>query len=53
MLLKRVIGIVTRIGKDITLGIKGEGVEATPVAVPVAAASGDAKPPVSSEKKKE
>jgi len=53
MLLKRVIGIVTRIGKDITSGIKGEGVEATPVAVPVAAASGDAKPPVSNEKKKE
>ena len=52
MLVKRFIGIVTRIGKDIVLGVKGQGTEAPPVAVPVPAAT-SAKPSEAKEKKKE
>lgn len=40
MLLKRVIGIATRIAKDIVLGVRGDGIETPAVAVPVSASAG-------------
>lgn len=52
MLLKRVIGIVTRIAKDIALGIKGDASETQPVAVPVPAASTAPKPSSEAKEKK-